>query len=170
MATVRRSPPPPLPSGQSGYSAPIPLGINMDLDFPQKFNQSQRLRDESLQGMYNMEKLETILWENSRHFLTQSQVSPRIEVRSEEGRNSILMTRCYPDLNSASDWLEIIHPIPRHYPDLGRDTPSVWNFCARSSSVIWRETSGDVTKCRLFYQANRELQHRRQQRQQKRQF
>ena len=170
MATVRRSPPPPLPSWQNGYSVPLPLRINMDLDFPQKLNQSQRLSDESLQEIYSMGKHETIFWVNSRHFATQSQVSRRIEVTSEEGRNSILMTSCYPDLNSASDWLEIIHPIPRHYPDLGRDTPSVWNFCARPSSVICRETSGDVTKCRPFYQANRELQHRRRQRQQKRQF
>ena len=35
-----------------------------------------------------------------------------------ECRNSILMTR--------------------HYPDLGSDASSVWNFCARFSHVIWR--------------------------------
>ena len=29
----------------------------------------------------------------------------------------------------------------KHYPDLGSDASSVWNFCARFSDVIWRETS-----------------------------
>ena len=41
----------------------------------------------------------------------------------------------------------------KHYPDLGSDVSSVWNFCARFSDVIWRETSGSVAKCRLFSQA-----------------
>ena len=41
----------------------------------------------------------------------------------------------------------------RHYPDLGGDTSSVWNFYARFSDVIWRETSGIVAKCWLFFQA-----------------
>ena len=35
----------------------------------------------------------------------------------------------------------------KHYPDLGSDASSVWNFCARFSGVIWRETSGSVAKC-----------------------
>ena len=26
----------------------------------------------------------------------------------------------------------------KHYPDLGSDSSSVWNFCARFSDVIWR--------------------------------
>ena len=33
-----------------------------------------------------------------------------------------------------------------HYPDLDRDTSSVWNFCSRSSEVISQETSGSVGK------------------------
>ena len=41
----------------------------------------------------------------------------------------------------------------KHYPDLGGDASSVWNFCARFSDVIWRETSGSVVKCWLFSQA-----------------
>ena len=41
----------------------------------------------------------------------------------------------------------------KHYPDLGSDASSVWNFCARFSDVIWRETSGSVAKCPLFSQA-----------------
>ena len=43
----------------------------------------------------------------------------------------------------------------KHYPDLGSDASSVWNFCARFSDIIWREiTSCSVTKCRLFSQAS----------------
>ena len=53
------------------------------------------------------------------------------------------MKRHYPDLGSASDWLnQISHaarPIrsttQKHYPDLGSDTSSVWNFCARFPDV-----------------------------------
>ena len=51
-----------------------------------------------------------------------------------EHRNSILMTS--------------------HFPDLGSDTSSVWNFCACFSEVIWRGNSGSVAKCWLFFQVN----------------
>ena len=65
-----------------------------------------------------------LTWENGRHLATLSLV-PR-HLRNER-RNSILMTRHYPDLGSASDWLnQISH------------AASVWNFCARFSDVIWR--------------------------------
>ena len=47
------------------------------------------------------------------------------------------------------DWLEIC--LIQSY--LGSDASSVWNFCARFSNVISRETTGSVTKCRLFSQA-----------------
>ena len=56
-----------------------------------------------------------LTWENGRHLATLSLV-PR-HLRNER-RNSILMTR--------------------HYPDLGSDASSVWNFFARFSDVIWR--------------------------------
>ena len=56
-------------------------------------------------------------------------------------RNSILRTRHYSDLGSASDWLNQIFPRAttnqKHYRDLGGDASSVWNFCARFSHVIW---------------------------------
>ena len=48
-------------------------------------------------------------------------------------RNSILKTRRYPDLGSASDWLNQFF-----YADLGSDASSVWNFCTRFSDVISR--------------------------------
>ena len=49
------------------------------------------------------------------------------------------MTRHYPDLGSASDWLkQISHGTTNHkqYQDLGSAASSVWNFCARFSAVI----------------------------------
>ena len=47
-------------------------------------------------------------WENSRYFTTQPVFSPQNDVwGGNEPRNSIPMTCHYPDLGSASDWLEI---------------------------------------------------------------
>ena len=49
------------------------------------------------------------------------------------------MTRHYPDLGSASDWLkQISHGTTnqKQYQDLGSAASSVWNFCARFSAVI----------------------------------
>ena len=37
------------------------------------------------------------------------------------------------------------------------DASPVWNFCARFSGIIWRETSGSVAKRRLFSQVNSKL-------------
>ena len=68
-----------------------------------------------------------------------------------ERRNSILMTRHFPDLDSASDWLKQISHAAEwscregHFLQPIRsasqicvysDTSSVWNFCARFSDVI----------------------------------
>ena len=59
----------------------------------------------------------TLAWKNSRYFATLPLVSPpKLRLRNER-RNSILMTR--------------------HYPDLGSDASSVWNFFARISDFIW---------------------------------
>ena len=57
------------------------------------------------------------------------------------------MTRPYPDLVSASDWVNQISLDQSEAPeDLGSDASSVWNFYARFSD-------GSVAKCRLFSQA-----------------
>ena len=49
-----------------------------------------------------------VAWENSRYFTTQPVFSPQNDVwGGNEPRNSIPMTCYYPDLGSASDWLEI---------------------------------------------------------------
>ena len=76
-------------------------------------------------------------------------------LRNERG-NTILMTRHYPDLGSASDWLgNLIQPI--------RCTTQIWvvtrpqygisGFVSQTS--FGGETSGSVAKCRLFSQANK---------------
>ena len=41
----------------------------------------------------------------------------------------------------------------KHYPDLGSDASSVWNFCARFPDVNSRETVSGVAKCPLFSHA-----------------
>ena len=56
----------------------------------------------------------------------------------------------YPDLGRASDWscnvgtllqtnwLKQRCCMTKHYPDLGSDTSSEWNFCASSSDVVFQ--------------------------------
>ena len=71
-------------------------------------------------------------------------------------RNSMLMTCRYPDVGSASDWLNQISHEARPI----RSTNQIWvvNHHQYGISVIvsqmsfGRETSGSVAKCRLFSQ------------------
>ena len=66
------------------------------------------------------------------------------------------MTRHYPDLGSASDWLNQISHAARPI----RSTTQIWvvtrhqyGISALVSQTSFRgETSGSVVKCRLFYQ------------------
>ena len=74
-----------------------------------------------------------------------------------ERRNSILMTRHYPDLGSASDWLnQISHaarPI-RRTTQISVVTRHQYGISALVSQTSFGgETRGSVTKCRLFPQA-----------------
>ena len=74
-----------------------------------------------------------------------------------EHRNSIMMTRRYPDLASASDWScrvgNLIQPI--------RSTTQIWVVTRHqygisalvSQTSFGGETSGSIAKCRLFSQA-----------------
>ena len=59
-----------------------------------------------------------------------------------EHRNSILMTCHYPEQGSASVWSchkgDSLQTNQKHYPDLGSDASSEWNFCSRSSDIILR--------------------------------
>ena len=74
-----------------------------------------------------------------------------------ERRNSILMTRHYPDLGSVSYWLsQISHAVWE-----SRSTTQIWvvthhqygiSALLCQTSFGW-ETSGSVAKCRLFSQA-----------------
>ena len=69
------------------------------------------------------------------------------------GRNSILITRHYPDLGSASDWSNQISHAPRPI----RSTTQIWVVTRHqywiSHTSFRGETSGGVAKCRLFSQA-----------------
>ena len=73
-----------------------------------------------------------------------------------EHRNSILMTRHYPDLGSASDWLNRISQAARPI----RSTTQIWVVTRHqygisalvSQTSFGGETSGGVAKCRLFSQ------------------
>ena len=67
-------------------------------------------------------------------------VSPRNDFLRNERRNSILMTRHYPYLGSASDWScgKCASANQKRYSVLGSVTSSVWNFCTPLSDVISR--------------------------------
>ena len=76
-------------------------------------------------------------------------------------RNSILMTRHYQDLGSASDWLnQISHaarPIRRTTQIWVVTRHQYWISALVSQTSFGGETSGSVAKCRLFSQANRQI-------------
>ena len=76
-----------------------------------------------------------------------------------ERRKTILLTRHYPDLGSASDWMKQISTNQNHYPDMGKDTSLVWNSSLVSQTPFLVETRGGVEKCRLFSQASRNTEH-----------
>ena len=94
----------------------------------------------------------SIAWENSRHLASLPLVSRQVtcEKRAQKFHTDDTI-RHYPDLGRASDWLNKISYAVRRIR--GSDASSVWNFCARFSDVIWRETSGRFAKCPLFSQA-----------------
>ena len=76
----------------------------------------------------------------------------------KECRNSILMTCHYPDLGSASDWLNQIS----HVAWTIRSTTQTWVVkryqygisTLVSQTSFGRETIGSIATCRLFFQAN----------------
>ena len=74
-------------------------------------------------------------------------------------RNSILMTRHYPELGSASDWLyrkgNLLQPIstlPRAEKGHVISIKFLQSFFSHQTS-FHEETSGGIAKCRLFSQA-----------------
>ena len=84
---------------------------------------------------------EHLAWENRRHFVTPQLVSPPnvVEKRAQKFQtddSSLPWSgQCF--------WL-VEANFPRgttnqkHYPELGGDTPSVWDFGTRFSDVVWR--------------------------------
>ena len=76
----------------------------------------------------------------SRHFATQLLVSPRNDV----WETSVGI----PDMGSASDWLKIL--IQEHYWDLGSQAGI---SALVSQTLIRRETSDGIAKCRMVSQA-----------------
>ena len=97
-----------------------------------------------------------LTWENSQHFAPPAGFPVKWCLRNEH-RNSIPMTRHYPDLGSATDWLcrvgNLIQPI--------RSTTQIWVVMHHqygisaliSQTSFVGETSGSVAKCQLFSQA-----------------
>ena len=89
-------------------------------------------------------------------------VSPRGNDKRNEVRNSMMIMRHFPDLSSASVRLKQINfPLSmtsqKRYTELGiirSDASSEWNFYARFSDVILRETCGGVASCRLVSQGS----------------
>ena len=64
-----------------------------------------------------------------------------------ERKNSILMTRYYPDLGRATDWLKIFFSQSEVLPGyVCRDT----SYAVASQTSFRGEISGDVATCRLF--------------------
>ena len=101
-----------------------------------------------------------IAWENRQHLVMPPTVSPQNDVWEmsvEIPCKSVLMTRHYPDLGSASDWScrlwNLLQPI--------RNTTQIWVVIRHqygisvlvSQTSFRRETVGGVAKCRLFSQA-----------------
>ena len=99
-----------------------------------------------------MQELNCLAWENSGNFATSPLVSPHDVWESSPG-NSILMMRHYPDLVSASDWLNQIS----HVAWPVRSTTQIWEVMRHqygiSALISWTsfggETSGSVAKCQL---------------------
>ena len=100
----------------------------------------------------------SLAWETSQHFVTHSWFP--WEMTSEKQVQEFHTDDMSLDAISAStsDWschMGNLHQLlnQRHYPDLGIDTTSVWNFCARFSKLFPWETGGSIAKCWLFSQA-----------------
>ena len=98
-----------------------------------------------------------LTWENSQHFRDATTGFPAKWRLRNKRRNSILMTRHYPDLGTVSDWLEQIS----HAVGPIRKTTQIWvvthhqyGISTLVSQTSFRgETSGGVAKCLLFCQA-----------------
>ena len=100
---------------------------------------------------------ETRYWERGSFGVETSQIMALVN-RGYFWETSAEMTRRYLDLGSASDWLKQISYAARPI----RSTTQIWVVTRNqygisafvSQTSFGRETSGSVTKCRLFSQAS----------------
>ena len=110
--------------------------------------------------VYSKRAITKEAWENSRHFAKLPLVSAKWRLRNER-RNSILMTRHYPDLGSASDWSCRGRNLPQPIRSTTlvwvlNDASSGWNFCARLLDVIsqgnqwWRREMSAVFSIKVY--------------------
>ena len=81
----------------------------------------------------------TIAWENSRHLATLPLVSPPNDVWETSAEIPYwwhVTSQIWVVL--LIGWINFSRGTTnqKHYPDLGSDASSVWNFCARFSNVI----------------------------------
>ena len=100
-----------------------------------------------------------LAWENSRYLVIPPLVSPRNDVWNSTEIPYLVWWRVATQTWALSFWLVV--PLVKfastnqqHYPNLGSDASSVWNFCARFSDVISGGNRSCVAKCRLFSQAD----------------
>ena len=80
-----------------------------------------------------------VAWENSQQFRDATTGFPAKWRRRNERRNSILMTRYYPDVGCASDWMKQI-------------STSIEFLHLLFQTSCRRETSSGIAKCWLFSQ------------------
>ena len=96
-----------------------------------------------------------LAWENSRYLLIPPLVSPRNDVWDSTEIPYLVWWRVATQTWALSFWLVV--PLvkfastnQKHYPNLGSDASSEWNFCARFSDVIsggnrsWRRKMSSV--------------------------
>ena len=87
-------------------------------------------------GLSTYKATQIVAWENSRHFETPSLVSPRNDVWETSAEIPywwrVSSQTCVVRLIS---W-KFVPTNQKHYPDLGGDASSVWNFFTRHSDVI----------------------------------
>ena len=87
--------------------------------------------------------------ENSRHLATLPVVSPSNDVWETSAEIPYWWRVQYPDLGSASDWLNQISHAARPI----RSTIQIWVVTRHRHGIFGGETGGSVAKCRLFSQA-----------------
>ena len=64
-------------------------------------------------------------------------------------------TQIWPVFSIGRSAREIASTNQKHYPDLGSETSSVWNFCARSSNVVSRGNQWWHRESRLLFEATK---------------